>query len=162
MTASARDVLEGRAGTPELSHVRARATWGGAMRSNVVAGRHRFVSDEPPERAGHDEGPTPLQLVLSGLCACEAVTMKRTADRMRMRVEGFEIEAEGVIDVRGRKGTADVPAHFLRVDVRARVRTSETDERVQRLRELVERHCPVATLLRSAPLEFHSAWERAS
>ena len=132
------------------------------MRSDIVAGRHRLVSDEPPEREGGDDGPTPLQLVLSGLCACETVTMKRTADKLRMRVDGFQIEADGVIDVRGRKGTADVPAHFLRVDVRARVRTSESEERVERLRELVERHCPVATLLRSAPLEFRSTWEKTT
>ena len=160
MTATARDVLAGRAGAAELSTIRAHVTWRGAMRSDVVAGRHRFVSDEPPEREGHDAGPTPLQLVLSGLCACETVTMKRVADRLRMRIDAFEIDAEGVIDVRGRKGTADVPAHFLRVEVRARVSTEEPDERVQRLRELVERHCPVATLLRSAPLEFDSRWER--
>jgi uncharacterized OsmC-like protein len=132
------------------------------MRTDLVAGQHGFVADEPPEREGADEGPTPLQLVLSGLCACEAVTMKRVADRMRLRVDGFEIEAEGVIDLRGRKGTADVPAHFLRVVVRARVRTTESAERVERLREVVERSCPVATLLRAAPLEFTSTWEKAT
>jgi diaminopimelate epimerase len=100
MTATARDVLAGRAGAAELSQVRARAKWGGAMRSEIVAGRHRFVADEPPEREGHDDGPTPLQLALSALCACEIVTMKRVADRLRMRVEDFEIDADGVIDVR--------------------------------------------------------------
>lgn len=162
MTASARDTLAGRAGQPELSTIRVRGTWTGEMRSKIEAGRHRFVADEPPEREGTDAGPTPLQLVLSGLCACEAVTVKRVADKMRLRVDGFEIEAEGVIDVRGRKGTADVPAHFLRVVVRARVRTPETAQRVARLREVVERCCPVATLLRSAPLEFESTWERVS
>ena len=160
MTATARDVLAGKAGEPELVHVQARGVWRGEMRSELTAGRHRLVADEPPEREGSDVGPTPLQLVLSGLCACESVTMKRTANKMRMRVDGFEVEAHGVIDVRGRKGTADVPAHFLRVEVRARVRTPESDERVQRLRDLVERHCPVTTLLRAAPLEFESVWER--
>lgn len=160
MTATARDVLAGRAGEAELSWIRVHARWTPPLRSDVDAGRHHVVSDEPPEREGHDEGPTPLQLVLSGLCACTAVTMKRTADRMRMRVDGFDVEAEGVIDVRGRKGTADVPAHFLRVQLHARVRTPDSLERVQRLGALVERHCPVATLLRSAPLEFECDWEK--
>ncbi len=160
MTATARDVLAGKAGEPELSHIRASGVWRGRMRTDLVAGRHRFVADEPPEREGQDAGPTPLQLALAGFCACETVTMKRTADKMRLRVDGFEVEADGVIDVRGRKGTADVPAHFLRVEVRARVRTSASDERVQRLKEVVERHCAMAALFRAAPLEFVSTWER--
>lgn len=162
MTATAREVLAGKAGAPELTDIRASGVWRGGMRSEITAGRHRLVADEPPEREGSDEGPTPLQLALAGFCACETVTMKRAADRMRMRVDGFEIEAHGVIDARGRKGLADVPAHFLRVEVTVRVRTPESADRVQRLRELVERHCPMATLFRAAPLEFVSRWERVS
>lgn len=156
----ARGVLAGRFGEPEIVLVEARSTWRGRMRSEVMVRHHRLVVDEPPDREGDDGGPSPLELVVSGLCACETVTMKRMADKMRMRVDGFEVEARGTIDRRGRKGTADVPAHFLRVEVRARVKTAESDERVQRLKELVERHCPMATLMRGAPLEFDSVWER--
>lgn len=147
-------------GGPELHAVRVGGQWTGGMRSVITAGRHTFVADEPAEREGEDDGPTPLQLVLSGLCACEAVTMRRMADKMRMQVDGFDIDAVGVIDTRGRKGTADVPAHFLDVRVHVRIRTPEGDERVARLRDVVERHCPVATLMQSAPLHFESVWER--
>ena len=131
------------------------------MHVDLHAGRHEFIADEPPDREGEDHGPTPLEYVLAGLCACESVTMKRTADKMRMQVDSFEIEAHAVIDRRGRKGTASVPAHFLRVEVRATVGTPEPAEKVSRLRELTERHCPVATLLQSAALEFVSVWEKA-
>ncbi|HEX9495733.1 MAG TPA: OsmC family protein [Candidatus Limnocylindria bacterium] len=157
----ARDVLSGKLGEPDLGEIHARGTWRAKMHVDLRAGRHDFVADEPPDRDGEDHGPTPLEYVLAGLCACEAVTMKRTADKMRMRIDSFAIEANGVIDRRGRKGTAPVPAHFLRVEVRAKVGTPESEEKVQRLREVTERHCPVATLLQSAPLEFVSVWEKA-
>jgi putative redox protein len=159
-TATARDVLAGVAGVAELHQIVALGSWSSGMRSDIRAGRHVFVADEPPERGGQEDGPTPLQLVLSGLCGCEAVTMARMAKKMRIAVDSFEIEAAGVIDVRGRKGTADVPAHFLKVTVHARVRTAASAERVKALRGVVERHCPVATLLQSAPLVFESGWER--
>jgi uncharacterized OsmC-like protein len=157
---SAAEVLAGRAGEAELVDVRVQSSWGGGTRSDVTAGRHRLSADEPVARGGEDGGPTPLQLVLAGLCSCETVTMHRMAQKIRMPVKAFDIAAYGVIDARGRSGLDDVPAHFLRVEVRARVSTSEPAERVQRLKELVERHCPVATLLQAAPLQYDSVWEK--
>ena len=53
-----------------------------------------------------------------------------------------------------------MPAHFLGIEIRARVRTPEPAARLERLKELVERHCPVATLLQAAPLAFDSVWEK--
>ena len=157
---SAADVLAGRAGLAELVEVRAESRWAGNLKSEVRAGGHVFMADEPVARGGDDAGPTPLQLVLSGLCACETVTMRRLAPKLRMQVDGFEIVARGLIDARGRNATAPVPAHFLTVEVRARVQTPEPSERVQRLKELVEKHCPVATLMQAVPLEFDSVWEK--
>ena len=157
----AKDVLNGKFGEPELGEIHARGSWRVKMHVDLRAGRHDFIADEPPDREGEDHGPTPLEYVLAGLCACESVTMKRTADKMRMQIDSFEIQADAVIDRRGRKGTAPVPAHFLRVEVRAIVGTPESVEKVERLRELTERHCPVATLLQSAPLEFISTWKKA-
>lgn len=157
---SARDVLLGAAGEPEIGELRAVGTWGGGMRTEISAGRHRIVSDEPTDREGDDAGPSPLELALAALCACSTVTMKRMADKLRMRVGAFEIDTRGVIDRRGRKGIAPVPAHFLRIEVRARIETAESDERVRRLQELVERHCPMATLFQAAPCEFVSTWQK--
>ena len=157
---SARAVLAEEAGEVQLVEIRAAARWMGGLRSEIGAGRHQLTADEPLERGGEDAGPTPLQLVLAGLCACETVTMRRLAPKIRLQVDGFAIEARAVIDARGRSGDERIPAHFLRVEVHARVSTSEPPERVQRLKELVERHCPVATLLQSAPLEFSSQWEK--
>jgi uncharacterized OsmC-like protein len=159
---SAQDVLAGRAGEAHLVEIRASSRWAGGLRAEITAGRHALVADEPEPRGGEDAGPTPLQLVLAGLCACETVTLRRLAPKIRMEVQGFEIAADAVIDARGRSGSDEVPAHFLRVHVRARVRTPEPPERVQRLKELVERHCPVATLLQAAPLQFDSVWEKVA
>ncbi len=155
-------MLAGRAGEPQLVEVQASSHWAGGLRSEVRAGRHALVSDEPAARGGDDTGPTPLQLVLSGLCACETVTMRRLSEKIRMAVDGFEIAARAVIDARGRSGDERIPAHFLRVEVRVRIRTAESEERVHRLKELVERHCPVATLLQAAPLAFDSVWEKVN
>ena len=39
-------------------------------------GDHEWLADEPLESGGANRGPTPHQLVLSGLGACTAITLR--------------------------------------------------------------------------------------
>lgn len=82
------------------------------------------------------------------------------AEKIRFDLQGLEAWAEGVLDIRGRKGEADVPIHFSSVRLHVKLKTSETDEgRVQRLLELAEKYCPVQSLMRAAVPDFVVTWE---
>ncbi len=119
-----------------------------------------FVADEPPERGGEDRGQTPLELVLMGLCACTNASTARMAEKLRFAYEDLETHGEAEIDVRGRKGTADVPVHWQKVRLTVRIRTGESDERLRRLADLVSRYCPVDSLVRAAVPDYEVQWER--
>lgn len=82
------------------------------------------------------------------------------AEKIRFDLQGLEASAEGILDVRGRKGEADVPVHFTSVRLHVKLRTTESDERVQRLIELAEKYCPVQSLIRTAVPDFEVSWER--
>lgn len=118
------------------------------------------VSDEPPARGGENRGPSPLEYVLISLCACTNVSAGRMAEKLRFEYENLETYAEGVLDTRGRRGLADVPVHYKAVRLRVRIKTSEPDERLARLKELVSRYCPVDSLIRAAVPDYVVAWER--
>ncbi len=49
--------------------------------TEVQAGRHRFLADEPVEVGGDDLGPTPYDLLVASLGVCTAMTMRMYADR---------------------------------------------------------------------------------
>jgi uncharacterized OsmC-like protein len=83
------------------------------------------------------------------------------AEKIRFDLQGLETAAEGVLDVRGRKGEADVPVHFASVRLRVKIKTTESDERVKRLIELAEKYCPVQSLIRAAVPDFVVTWERS-
>jgi len=82
------------------------------------------------------------------------------AEKIRFNLQGLEASAEGVLDIRGRKGEADVPVHFSSVRLHVRIKTDEPDKRVQRLIELAEKYCPVQSLIRAAVPDFEVTWER--
>jgi len=82
------------------------------------------------------------------------------AERIRFDLQGLDASAEGILDVRGRKGEADVPVHFTSVRLHVKIKTSESDERIKRLTELAEKYCPVQSLIRAAVPDFVVTWER--
>lgn len=56
--------------TPRIvSSPRATGTWQGGMLTELQSYRHTYYSDEPVHRGGGDQGPTPLSVVMGGLCA---------------------------------------------------------------------------------------------
>jgi uncharacterized OsmC-like protein len=82
------------------------------------------------------------------------------AEKIRFKYSDLETAAEGVLDVRGRLGLADVPVHYRAVRLTVRIRTEESEERVRRLSELVGRYCPVDSLVRAAVPDYVVTWER--
>ena len=82
------------------------------------------------------------------------------ADKLRFDYEYLETFAEGVLDTRGRKGEADVPVHYKAVRLTIRIKTSESDKRLERLADLVSRYCPVDSLIKAAVPDYQVMWER--
>lgn len=66
----------------------------------------------------------------------------------------------GELDTRGRKGLADVPVHYQKVRLTIKIKTDESDQRLERLKELVAKYCPVDSLIKAAVPDYEVIWER--
>jgi uncharacterized OsmC-like protein len=82
------------------------------------------------------------------------------AEKLRFKYADLESCSEGVLDIRGRKGEADVPVHYKAVRLVIKIKTEEPDKRLERLAELVARYCPVDSLIRAAVPDYQVSWER--
>jgi hypothetical protein len=51
----------------------------------INAGGHALRGDEPVDHGGADSGPTPFGLLLSGLGACTAITLRMYAEHLGRR-----------------------------------------------------------------------------
>jgi putative redox protein len=58
---------------------------------DVQAGNHHFISDEPAG-IGDDAGPSPFDLLLSGLASCTIITLNMYARRKNWPLEQVEMD----------------------------------------------------------------------
>ena len=126
------------------------------MRTVMTVRGHELVTDEPQDG---NTGPTPLETTLAGLLGCEGVIINRCATAMRFKYSAVEIEGDGEVDGRGSRGVRGVRPYFNWVKLKIRIHSSETPERLERLRKNVEYRCPVMNLFREADVDVEADWE---
>lgn len=68
-----------------------RVRTGSGYYTEIKSGGHGLVADEPLRLGGSDRGPTPYGLLVSGLGACTAITLRMYADRKGWDVEEINV-----------------------------------------------------------------------
>lgn len=66
----------------------------------IDAGGHALRGDEPPHHGGADTGPPPFGLLLSGLGACTAITLRMYAERKNWPLTGVDVNLTYVVEDR--------------------------------------------------------------
>ncbi|PKD20923.1 osmotically inducible protein C [Salegentibacter salinarum] len=61
-----------------------------AFTTQMKAGNHTFLADEPIKAGGKDYGPTPYQFLSSGLASCTSMTLQMYAKRKKWPLEDVE------------------------------------------------------------------------
>jgi putative redox protein len=101
-----------------------------------IEGGHTVVVDEPREKGGTDNGPSPTRLVAGCLAGCIAVTMEMYGERKGWDLSAVEVE----VDVEYRD--------YMPISYAVKLRLPAELDDGQRERLLrVARKCPVHRLL---------------
>jgi putative redox protein len=103
----------------------------------VKAGQHTLIADEPPDNGGRNAGPAPYDLVLAGLGACSAITLRMYADRKQLAIRSLEVDLSF-----HREGERNVIRRIVRLDA------DLTPEQRARFADIIER-TPVTLTLKA-------------
>lgn len=119
-------------------------TPGASFRTEIAAGRHVFVADEPVAVGGADAGPTPYDLLMAALGTCTGMTLKAYAERKSWPLEEVTVrlthgKVHGVDEVQ----CADREARVDRIEREIRIEGDRlTPDQRDRLLEIADK-CPV-------------------
>lgn len=121
------------------------------LRSVVTVRRHELTVDEPPALGGTDQGPNPVELVLAALGSCQEITYRAFATALGIPLDAVSVELRGELDLRGFFAVdPTVRPGYQRIQGTVHLRSeSATPEQLQRLREVVDQHCPVLDILQN-------------
>jgi putative redox protein len=107
-------------------------------RVELRAGSHHLVADEPITGGGGDAGPSPFGLLLSGLAACTAMTLRMYAERKGWDLVAIDVDVRYNVDDNGQASIERI------ITLPAGMPASERD----RLGEVAER-TPVTLAVRA-------------
>ena len=121
----------------------------GKFTQTITAGKHRLRADEPASAGGTDTGPSPYELLLAGLGACTAMTVRMYADlkqlpldKVTVRLRHEKVHAQDCAECETREGKID------RIDREIELAGGLDEAQRARLLEIANK-CPVHRTLRS-------------
>lgn len=116
--------------------------------SNVKIRNFEFVSDEPVELGGTNEGPNPVEYVLGAFAACQEIVIKAYATVLDIDVKAVHVEVDGNLDLHGFLNLSEERAGFKSVSYKTTIETNETDtEKLKTLEKLSVDRCPVLDII---------------
>lgn len=115
-----------------------------AFRSHVKIRDFEVIVDQPTNMDSTDAAPRPSEYVLAALAACHEVTYRLYADALDIPLASVSVSVTGVSDARGFFSLdEETPAGFSEIYGTISIVSDATDEEIERLRQTVNRHCPV-------------------
>ena len=72
----------------------ARRTARTAFTHQIDIRQHQLLADEPSERGGEDDGPSPQELLAAALASCTAVTIEMYAKRKGWQIGDVDVDVD--------------------------------------------------------------------
>lgn len=119
--------------------------------TEITAGKHHLLADEPEGSGGTDHGPSPYGYLLSALGACTAMTLRMYADYKKISLK--EVKVKLTHDKVHQQDGGQAEAAKGKIDqIRRMIRLEGdlTDAERKRLIEIADR-CPVHKTLEGKP-----------
>ena len=111
-------------------------------------------ADEPPILLGQDQGPNPVEYLLTALAACVTTSIVYHAAAKGVEIRSLESRLEGDIDLQGFLGIRDdVPRGYKEIRMYVNIDADAPPEKLEEIIQLGPTYSPVFdTITRAVPV----------
>jgi uncharacterized OsmC-like protein len=127
-------------------------------RTDVSVRNVGVVIDEPAERGGTNQGPSPTETLMAALIGCTNVIAHKVAAKNGIRLEAMDIRLEADFDRRGVTLAEEIRVPFPSVTLHIDVVTDATEAQVETLKRELAMFCPLSKVLRESGSEVKDVW----
>ncbi|WP_407175106.1 OsmC family protein [Bradyrhizobium sp. STM 3562] len=134
--------------TQAQAEFHAQSRLGHGVNSNVAIRQFSVAVDEPAGLGGQDSAPNPVEYILAALGSCQEITYRLYADALGIPLNGVSVQLSGTIDLRGFFNVQDdVRPGYQTIEAEVVLDSPASEADLKRLKEIVDRHCPVLDIL---------------
>lgn len=133
-----------------LATFSAQSRLGDGVNSRVGIRQFEVDVDEPQSLGGGDTAPNPVEYILAALGSCQEITYRLYADALGIPVNSVSVRLEGTIDLRGLFNVEkSVRPGYQGIVAEVTIDSPASEDDLQRLKAVVDQHCPVLDILRN-------------
>ncbi|GBF12167.1 OsmC family protein [Tepidibacillus infernus] len=110
--------------------------------------------DEPEQLGGTDKAMNPVELLLSALGGCLAITVGAFSKAAHVDVKECKVHVTGDLDPEGFLGfNKEVRKGFSQIRYQIEIVSDSPEERIKKLMQMVEERCPVSDTLKGVEVK---------
>jgi len=113
------------------------------VRVKTTARNFELTIDEPRSLGGTDTGMNPVEALLASLGACQSIVARVYAPKFGVKLEDFQVEVEGDLDLDGFFDRTPVRPGYSDIRYTFRIKTNSPKEKVDEFVRFLESKCPV-------------------
>ncbi|PUU89268.1 MAG: putative redox protein, partial [Halanaerobium sp.] len=97
--------------------------WQGDLEfKNQLPSGHELTVDAAEKSGGHNKGPRPMELLLSGLAGCTGIDVVLILNKMKTELEDFDMEVDA-------ERAEEAPKRFTKIHIKYKFKGKKLDER---------------------------------
>ena len=127
-------------------------------RSRISVRDVTSVIDEPVERDGTNQGPSPTETLMASLIGCTNVIAKKIAHKMGFEMGEMNIGLTANFDRRGVTLSEEVERPFSNIVMDIEVATNASPDQLADMQEDLAKFCPVAKVIRGSGISITENW----
>ena len=127
-------------------------------RTDVKVRDVNTVIDEPTERGGTNQGPTPTEMLMASLIGCTNVIAHKVAEKNGVDIDSMSVRVEAQFDRRGVTLAEEIPVPFPSVTLHIDLVTGADAAAVEKVKRDVQKFCPLSKVLRASGTEVKEEW----